>query len=70
MNGRRALRQDAILQFLVIYIEEHRFPPTLREITQATGASSTSVVQRDLLDMEALGIISRSPGKARSIRVQ
>ena len=42
-------------------------PPTVREICNATGFSSTSTVQAHLNTLEKLGLISRRSGKMRSV---
>ena len=43
--------------------------PTIREIGQAVGLSSTSSVQSNLLSLEKLGYIERDPMLKRSIRL-
>ena len=43
--------------------------PTIREIGQAVGLSSTSSVQSNLLSLEKLGYIERDPMLKRSIRI-
>ncbi|MGN1418700.1 MAG: transcriptional repressor LexA, partial [Acutalibacteraceae bacterium] len=44
-------------------------PPTVREIGQAVGLSSTSSVQSNLDALEEMGYISRDPLLKRSIRI-
>ena len=44
-------------------------PPTVREIRDALDISSTSVVFYHLDKLEEQGLISRQPGKARTIQV-
>ncbi len=62
-------RQVAILQFVNNYISENGYPPTVREIGQAVGISSTSVVNYNLRRLEEKGLISRSPAISRGIRL-
>jgi DNA-binding MarR family transcriptional regulator len=57
---------EAVYQFLKDYIRKHNFPPTVREIGDACHLSR-STVTRNLDRLEALGRITRQPGKARSI---
>lgn len=45
-------------------------PPTVREICNATGLSSTSTVHSHLKTLERLGYITRDRGLNRSIRVE
>ena len=44
-------------------------PPTVREICNATGLSSTSTVHTQLKTLEKLGYITRSEGRNRSIHL-
>ena len=39
-------RQRKILEFIRYFIGENRFPPTIREIGEKVGISSTSVMVR------------------------
>jgi repressor LexA len=41
-------RQRRIMAFIREYLEAHNYPPTIREIGQAVGISSTSVVKYNL----------------------
>ena len=49
------------------YIEEHRYPPTLREIGNRVGLSSTSNVRYHIDELEKLGMLKREKGVARGI---
>ncbi len=46
----------------------HVYCPSIRELTTAVGASSTSVVDYNLRRLVALGYISREKGKSRTIK--
>jgi repressor LexA len=48
--------------------EREGLPPTIREIQQETGLSSTSVVTHHVAILERRGAITRRPGISRSIR--
>ena len=48
-------RQEKILDFIREFIEENRFPPTIREIGERVGISSTSVVKYNLDALERKG---------------
>lgn len=62
-------RQRRILEFIRQYIADKHYPPTIREIGQAVGISSTSVVNYNLNALERRGYITRSPDTARSIQL-
>lgn len=58
-------RQRDVLRFLQDYIASRGYPPTLREIGDATGCRSTNAVVDHLVPLERKGFISRG-GKHRS----
>jgi len=62
-------RQQKILAFLRRFIREHRFPPTIREIGEDVGISSTSVVKYNLDILERENLIERDREISRGIRV-
>jgi repressor LexA len=60
-------RQKNILQFIAEFVEEHNFPPTIREIGQAVGISSTSVVKYNLSKLEKEELILRQKEVSRGL---
>jgi repressor LexA len=62
-------RQEGILSFIRRFVNEHRFPPTIREIGEAVGISSTSVVNYNLNALEKKGMIERDRNVSRGLRV-
>jgi repressor LexA len=62
-------RQQRILEFLQEFISENRFPPTIREIGEEVGISSTSVVKYNLDALERKGHIERDSDISRGIRL-
>ena len=62
-------RQQKILAFLRKFIRENRFPPTIREIGEDVGISSTSVVKYNLDILERENLIERDREISRGIRV-
>ena len=60
-------RQRKILQFIVTFVGENEFPPTIREIGEQVGISSTSVVNYNLAKLEELGLISRRKEVSRGL---
>ncbi len=59
---------DVVYDFIKDYIQEHAYPPTLREIARGCYIS-TSGVTRHLDRLEQKGKIYREPGRARGIRL-
>ncbi len=53
-------RQQHMLVFIQDYYQEHLYPPTIREIGEAVGISSTSVVNYNLNKLVDAGMIQRN----------
>ena len=62
-------KQQKVLDFLKVEIKMSGYPPTVREICNAVGLSSTSTVHAHLETLERKGFIRRAPGKNRSIEI-
>ena len=62
-------RHQKILDFLSEYQRENRYPPSIREIGERTGISSTSVVNYYLDQLEKKGLIERDRKISRGVRV-
>lgn len=62
-------RQQKILQFLRTFTLENGYPPTIREIGEAVGISSTSVVNYNLNVLQREGLIYRDRTVSRGIRL-
>ncbi len=62
-------RQRNILHYMETYVEDHGFPPTIREIGTATGINSTSVVNYNLNKLVQAGYLERSGRVSRGIRM-
>ena len=60
-------RQRKILQFIITFVSENEFPPTIREIGERVGISSTSVVNYNLAKLEELALISRRKEVSRGL---
>ena len=63
-------RQIRILAFIRSYLEEHHYPPTIREIGAAVGISSTSVVKYNLERLQEKGYLDRSEEVSRGLRLK
>ncbi len=62
-------RQQEIWQFLVEYVDDHGYPPTVREIGDAIGLASPSTVHAHLANLERAGLLRRDPTKPRAIEL-
>lgn len=62
-------RQRNILRFMDRYIHQYGFPPTIREIGEATDIDSTSVVNYNLNKLSETGFVERTDAKARGLRL-
>lgn len=62
-------RQEAMVEFIRLYINEHGYSPTHREIMDAGLCSGTSVVAYNLTQLRDAGFVAFEDGKARTIRV-
>jgi len=69
MAGTLTAKQQMILDFLKSEIRQNGYPPTVREICDAVGLSSTSTVHAHLETLERKGFIRRSPAKNRSTEI-
>ena len=65
--ARLSERQRRILAFVERYTAEHSYPPSIREIGQAVGISSTSVVDYNLRALEREGMIRRDREVSRGL---
>lgn len=71
MSYKRELtdRQRQILDFIRAEIHRRGFPPSVREIGEAVGLSSSSTVHSHLAALEEKGFLRRDPSKPRALEV-
>jgi repressor LexA len=62
-------RQKQILAYIKDTLRAKGYPPSVREIGEAVGLSSSSTVHSHLEKLEELGFIHRDPTKPRAIDV-
>lgn len=60
-------RQQRILRFIYEFTNRHHYPPTIREIGDNVGISSTSVVNYNLRKLEGNELISRDREVSRGL---
>lgn len=64
-----SIKQKEILDYLKKEVHEKGYPPSVREICDATGLKSTSTVHGHLTRLEKKGYIRRDPSKPRAIEI-
>lgn len=62
-------RHQKILEFIDKYVRERGYPPAIREICEATGISSTSVVTYYLKQLAEKGLLERDEKNSRALRL-
>jgi repressor LexA len=60
-------RQQGILDFIATAVRERGYPPTVREIGQAVGLTSSSSVHAQLANLERKGLLRKDPTKPRAM---
>ena len=69
MKGRLSQRQQGILDFIRNFMNDHQFPPTVRDIQGGCSISSTSVVDYNLHILQREGHLRRLPEVSRGIEL-
>ena len=62
-------KQRRIFDYISSFIDQHDYPPSIRQIQDACGISSTSVVDYNLRILETRGYIRRDREVSRAIEV-
>ncbi|MGI9033913.1 MAG: transcriptional repressor LexA [Acidimicrobiales bacterium] len=63
-------RQREILEVIQAHMRARGYPPSVREIGEAVGLTSTSTVHAHLASLQRLGYLRRDPSKPRAIEVR
>jgi repressor LexA len=63
-------RQRKVLQVIRESVQKRGYPPTLREIAEAIGLTSTSTVSHHLSALQRKGYLHRDVGRARTVEVR
>ncbi|HEX6548130.1 MAG TPA: transcriptional repressor LexA [Candidatus Dormibacteraeota bacterium] len=69
MNQELTDRQAAILDYIRHVSRTRNYPPSVREIGEAVGLSSSSTVHNHLNHLERRGLIRRDPSKSRTVQL-
>ena len=62
-------RQNKILDYIRYVTRVRSYPPSVREIGEAVGLSSSSTVHNHLNQLERRGLIRRDPSKSRTVQL-
>jgi repressor LexA len=60
-------RQRRIVEFIRETLADRGYPPTVREIGEAVGLTSSSSVHSQLANLERMGLLHKDPTKPRAI---
>lgn len=60
-------RQQRILDFIAETVRDRGYPPTVREIGDAVGLTSSSSVHAQLANLERKGLLHKDPTKPRAM---
>ena len=64
------VKKRQILEFIERCIRERGYPPSVREIGEAVGLTSSSTVHAHLSSLQQMGYLRRDPTKPRAIEVR
>jgi repressor LexA len=62
-------RQRRVLEVIRHWLDRHGYPPSVREIGEAVGLTSTSSVAHQLRALERKGYLRRDPNRPRAVGV-
>src|SRR3989304_3637452 len=68
-KGKLSERQKKMLDFIQKFGQQSGYPPSIREIGEAVGISSTSVVNYNLNRLVEEGYVARDQNVSRGIRL-
>ncbi len=60
-------RQQRILDFIAETVQQRGYPPTVREIGEAVGLTSSSSVHAQLANLQRMGLLTKDPTKPRAM---
>jgi repressor LexA len=63
-------RQRRIVEFIERTVRERGYPPTVREIGEAVGLTSSSSVHAQLANLERRGLLHKDPTKPRAMSLE
>lgn len=67
MNNKLTIREQDTLNFILSYLKQNGYSPSIREIAKGIYTTSTTSVKRNLEALERKGYIKHTKGVSRSI---
>ena len=61
--------EQRILDYMVLYLRNHTYQPSIREIGHHFGIKSTKTVSELLQSLAEKGVVERDPSRSRGIRI-
>ncbi len=61
--------QECIVSYILLFLEENGYPPSVREICEGTGVRSTSTVHAHLRKLNESGKLNYDAGRRRAISI-
>lgn len=65
----RPQRKQRLMTFLENYFSSNREAPTIKEIKEYFGWTSNATVHDQLVELEGMGLIKRTPNISRGIEI-
>lgn len=62
-------KQRAVLVAILSFTEKHKYPPTVRELSDMVGLKSSSTMHGYLERLKLLGLVTWEPSSPRTITV-
>lgn len=69
LKYKESYTRKVIYKFLVNYVVQHGYSPSIRDICEGTGISSTSSVHHQLAVLEDIGLIKMKQSTPRAIKI-
>lgn len=63
------VKQRAVLEAILTYTKENKYPPSVRELADMVNLKSSSTVHGYLHRLKMHGLIAWEPGSPRTLRV-
>jgi SOS-response transcriptional repressor LexA len=57
--------REKLLQYIILFREDHGYSPSIREMATAVGVRSTCTISQHLVFLEEKGLITHTEGKWR-----
>ena len=57
--------REKLLQYIILFREDHGYSPSIREMATAVGVRSTCTISQHLVFLEENGLITHTEGKWR-----